>query len=465
MLEKIDFFVIITMLSKDGDFMGEKYIEEKNGQLSFFKEERVLNNQQESYFVNFIKKGIKIFQSKLDFLNFYKNDYISGKLNFEVKKEFDDFINKFLQMYNELAIEEFLFFQENYSSEYHKLCKLFLDYLQRYIYNLGIGHDLENEKVKQIENLVLMDQVTFRDTYYKKIKSKIINRSKLRVNNYLIFQGYALIDKVNQVVNKEELKRINNSLLIEVNELINEVAFQEIFVNGDLNFLESNQRGIFSILLLYYLGHFVYNKLNQEECISLDIVQKLELFIVYNFSNDYILSDEQLKIYEKVKESVSLRLSDYIITRSQEIKKHLHDFDEFNKFISSGKYRVIEESEELDFLPNIVNEEDLKIELEYFLMDVFMLEGNFTKVNLPIFQKSLEIEKHIAMELALEYMKRFVYRNQYSGNKMIYTLEEYIYTDDNFIVHDSSLCLIKSQLYSRVSKRNVKRVAKSNKLG
>ncbi len=440
--------------------MSDLFVEDIDGQLSFWEDNRVLDNLRDNYLVAFVRKEIKNFQTKLDFLNKYKNDLIAGKLNFEVKRDFEVFIETFFQMYDELTTEEFLAFLENFSSEFHKLCKLFLDYLQRYIYNNGIGYELENKRIKQIENLILMDPVSFRDIYYRTIKSKINDRSKLRVNNYLVFRGQDLVDKINNAINKEELKKFNNYLLGDIKDLVSEVAFNDIFVKGELDFLEEDQRGIFCVLLLYYLENFVYNRL-EEDSLPQDVVTKLEMFIVYNFSNKFILSERQMAIYEKVKENVGTRLSEYIIIRSEEIKKHLRDFDEFEKFKVSGKIRIIEEKENLDFLPNIIDEENLKLELEYFLMDVFMLEGNFEKINLPIFQKELEIERHIAMQLALEYLKRFVYKNQGTNNKMIYILEYYVYQENNFVVRDSSLCLTKSILYNRVNRRNV---AKSNKL-
>lgn len=73
-------------------------------------------------------------------------------------------------MYEVLSMDELLYIQENYASEYHKLCKLFLEYLNRYVYSEGLATKLMDGTIIQIENLIAMDQVAFRDTSYKEIK-------------------------------------------------------------------------------------------------------------------------------------------------------------------------------------------------------------------------------------------------------------------------------------------------------
>ena len=137
--------------------MGNELIEDVNGQLSFLVESTSLKekNSNDSYIIEFIKTKIKSFQSKLDFLTRYddeKDISLVQKLNTGLKKDFDEFIVSFAKMYEVLTMDEILFIQENYSTEYHKLCKLFLEYLYRFVYSEGIGSRLEDGLIIQIKN-------------------------------------------------------------------------------------------------------------------------------------------------------------------------------------------------------------------------------------------------------------------------------------------------------------------------
>mgnify|MGYP003303189588 CR=1 FL=1 len=61
------------------------------------------------------------------------------------------------------------------------------------------------------------------------------------------------------------------------------------------------------------------------------------------------------------------------------------------------------------------------------------------------------------MKLALEYLRRYVYRvskDYRMEDPNIIAIENYIYFDSNFHVSNSGLCLAKSVLMDRVARRN-----------
>lgn len=440
--------------------MAVNFIENKDGQLSFFEESNNLieKEQNDPIIIEFIKKKIKSFHSKISFFEKYKNDKdlsIVEKLKKDLKNDYDEFISSFTLMYQELSMEELLFIQENYASEYHKLCKLLLEYLNRYVYSIGAGNKLDDTTIIQIENLVLMDQVAFRDAYYKEIKATIENRNKLRLNNYLVFDGEALLKRLNSMITREEQNSATKDLNKDITALVTNNSLNEIFYKLDSDFVLEEQKGTLSMLLLYYLERCVYHVIVPNKEVSSKMIEKIELFIVYNFSNKFELNIGQKRTYEIVKTHVSKKLSSYIMRESERLKKCLNDFEKLEAFKNSKKYRLVEQTEDLEDFPQSISEGELKLLLENFLNTVFMLRGNLKKDNLPIFLEEMEEERHLSMELALEYLRLFVYKFANIENEMIFTLEDYIFAERSFHVSNSNLSLVKSKLYSRTGRRNV----------
>ena len=137
-------------------------------------------------------------------------------------------------------------------------------------------------------------------------KSKINDRKKLRVNNYVLFRGKNLLQRLDTFISREDFKLATMDLNHDINSLVKNDSLNEIFFKLDSSFLEQEQKGILCMLLLYYLENCVYRVIAN---VSSKVIEKLELFVVYNFSDQFILSETQNRTYEKVKENVSKKLS------------------------------------------------------------------------------------------------------------------------------------------------------------
>lgn len=346
--------------------------EEHDGQFSFFTDvEEVKVISPDITFVTFMKEEIKKFQSKLNSFVKYKNEESFGRLNALLKKDFEEFIAKFLDLYKLLPVEQILIIQENYSSEYHRLCRLFLEYLNRFVYNKNLLERLDDFEVIQIENLIMLDPVSFRDVFYRDIKGKIEKRKKLRVNHYLVIHGPALLERMNASFLNEDFAIPN--LTQDVNALVYHMSVNDVFVHYDSDFIEKEQSGTLSMLLLYYLEKSVYHCLPTEDTLPRDMIEKIELYIVYHFSEQFQLLPNQEKTYEQVKMSVARRLSNYIKKNVAILKRQIKDYDTICKFQDSGKYQLVTE-EAIDLLPNPVTEMELRMALETFLTTVFVLK-------------------------------------------------------------------------------------------
>lgn len=295
--------------------MNQSFREETNGQLSFLELGESITESQDPSIISFARTKIKTFQSKFKTMFEYEAKMLDSfsllKLNHALKNEMDVFLATFFEMYHTLTIEEQSFIQENYSSEYHKLCKLFLEYLARYVYSDGIGTRIEDSFVMQIENFIAMDQVSFRDWYYKEIIKNVVNRNKLRVNHYCIFSGKNLLKRFNTVASLEEKSLVVQDLKHDVQELIANPAFNDLFLKYDLDFVEKESTGILSMLLLYYLEQCVYSSNSLTE-LPKKAIEAFEMYIVYHLTSTFLLSEEQKNTLEKVKKNVSEVLASYI---------------------------------------------------------------------------------------------------------------------------------------------------------
>lgn len=433
-------------------------MEETNGQLSFLKSEDSLLESQEPSIVDYARGQIKMFQSKIRMMTEIESRRMDSitllKLNHALKNEMEVFISSFFKKYLFLTTEEQWFIQENYSSEYHKLCKLFLEYLDRYVYSEGLGNKIEDSFIVQLEKFIAMDQVSFRDSYYKEIIKTIVKRNKLRVNHYLIFSGKNLLERLNANVSLEEKNLAIHDLKEDVDSLITNSTIHDVFLKYDSDFIEKESAGVLSMLLLYYLNQYVYLS-NSNSSIPEKMVEMMEMYIIYHMSSSFLLSKVQEETLKKVKLHVSVSLGDYIRKESLLIEKDIRDFDELEQFKKSKKFRFIEETENLDELPRPITKESLRLELEMFLNRVFMLSESHEKKYMPIFLEEMKEERHKALELGLQYLYRFGYSNLVCDEDFIFTLEDYIASEEDFHVKDPNLCLTKSTLFSRTNKRYV----------
>lgn len=411
--------------------MNDLYYKELDGQLSFL--EPVEKSVPD--FILFVRQNIKQLQTEIILLEKF-NIFEKQQM---VKKDFYTFIVSFFEIYHSLSLEETLFIIENYSSEYHNLCKLFLEYLERFLFSKGIAENIEDSFTIEIENFILNDQVKFRNIYYLHIIETIMKRKKLRVNNYLVFRGNALLNRLNFL---EDQSFMNEELDLVVKSL----AKDELFLKCPDDFLEENGKSTLSMFILYYLEN---NKVEKT------IRERLELFVVYYLTDTFLLNDFQKQMFERVKINVATYVKKYILTYAPQIKSHLEDFISLSKFNKSGKVRMIEENELLDDLPKLIGKEELKLEIENFLNVVFMLDSTLSKQQLPIFSNDIIKERHLSLELALYYFSLFVYPEHLENSK-IERLEDYLVEEPHFVVQNSFLCMTKSKMYDKVNRRNIK---------
>lgn len=102
-----------------------------------------------------------------------------------------------------------------------------------------------------------------------------------------------------------------------------------------------------------------------------------------------------------------------------------------------------------------ITRESLRLEFEFFLNRVFMLSVPHEKEFMPIFLEDVKEERLKAMEIGLQYLYRFGYSNFVCDDDFIFTLEDYIASEDDFHVTDANLCVTKCMLYDRTSRRHV----------
>ncbi len=411
--------------------------EEENGQLSFLeKKDKTIPE-----FIKFVNSQIKILFTEIDFYD--KNIYYKNQTQ-SIHNTFYQFVSGFVKNLNLLSEKDkkILLETETYSLIYHKICRFLLEILERFVFDISPCKDLELENICILENFILKDSISFRDEYHKNIVNKIKNRKKLRVENYIIFRGDALINGLDYMFKSE------NKYLEELNSIVTDASLINVFDKFNPDILEEDKKGTFSMLLLYYLE-------NNYENINPDLILKIEQFIIYNFPNNIELTENQKRTYNSIKSDYTEKLSSFILENYELIKKHLKDFDTINKFKKNGNYKIIEAKEKKNDLPELITKHQLEKELLFFITEVFMLNNNYPKENIPIFQESMEMERMLAIELALEYLTRFIYINSSYENDKINFLEELIYNESTNL-KDSKLCLTKSKLMSNVSQRRAK---------
>lgn len=423
-------------------------------QLSFIEVSNVSKKKAEPSLITFIRRRIDAFKDKSCELK---------KENKNLKKDYEIFIQDFLKMWDALSIEEDLFIQENFATDYHNLCKLFMDYLNTFVYADGLTTALENNSIVRIEKLVLNDTVTYRDPLYVSIIKNVKNRSKLRVNNYLVINGKNLLEKLNYLFYEENFNK--NELYDYIVGFNDYVSFEDIFEKFDPRFIEENNREILAMLLLWYLEKCVYNDIDASRKLNDKSIQQMEIFIVYYMSDNFELTEKQKRTYKQVQISISKKFSSFINKEAVCLESDIRDFDSLKGLSEQEKYKLIDGTENLNNFPSVIDREELKTRLRNFLNHAFLLGTKNRKENLPIFLEELTTERHKALTLALEYIKRFVYKgNEEITDPVIWTLEDYIYHEENLKLTDSTLCVTKSDLLARTSLRYVKASAETKRL-
>lgn len=423
-------------------------------QLSFIEINNVSKKKAEPSLISFIRRRIEAFKDKACELR---------KDNKELNRDYEIFIQDFLKMWDALSIEEDLFIQENFATDYHNLCKLFMDYLDTFVYADELTTALNNSEIIRIEKMILNDLVMYRDQFYLNVKNKVSNRDKMRVNNYLVINGKALLEKLNYLFSEESFNK--NELYDYIVGFNNYVSFEDIFENFDPRFIEENNRETLAMILLWYLEKCVYNTLDDSKKLSDKSIQQMELFVVYYVADNFELTEKQKRTYKQAQKSISKKISSFVNKEAICLESDIRDFDTLKRLSEQEKYKLIDGTENLNDFPKVIDRGELKARLRNFLNYAFLLGTKNKKENLPIFLEELTTERHKALTLALEYLKRFVYKgNEEVTDSAIWTLEDYIYHEDNLKLTDSTLCATKSDLLARTGLRYMRAAAEAKRL-
>lgn len=330
-------------------------------------------------------------------------------------------------------------------------------YLETFVYPKKDVQDLKNAQVIQLENFIEADPLSRRDQSCLPLLEEIERRKKLKVENYIVYNIQPLLERIKDIT--DHLK-IGASLNEEFKNLLGDQNLQEvIFASEEEQILTEEQEGILSMVFLRCLEECVYyNSFMSQNAPVQKLIERMENYVVFHFSNTIALTERQKNTYEKIKIRVGKRMQGYIQRQYDQISSMLDHFDRLQKFKKSGKYRVIEMSEDVSDIPTSYTKEEIKLQLETFLGTVFILVHDYKTENLPIFYEEFTKERHKAMELALEYLSRFIYKGSQDNqreNSAIETMEDYIYADDDFHVLKGELCVAKSTLMDRVARRHI----------
>ncbi len=476
--------------------------EEIDGQYSFIDVSKISTSDQEEddfenldvsfwHFIQYTNAEIKRLNGYLK--NFrelkekttVRNTEEINTLFKKLQKDFEDFIDVYFAKLDEFTPDEDSYAKildkyEKDPSSYHRLGKLFVEYLFTFVYKDSGIDSLKDAKVIRVENFIEADPWKYSSAHGKAVLETIQNRQKLRVENYIVFHGEPLLEKLTVLADTKELGFELHSEIKKIQD--NKVLQKVIFESGNESFISSHQEEILAVLFLHYLEKCVYYDSFQYPNVKVqEFVAKIENYVICHFSNDFKLSKRQEKVYQDAKNRVALRLKEYVNQKYEDLSFVLRDFDSLEDFKKSGKLRMIEEHDDISSLPKVYSQEEVKQKLETFIQVVFMVSKNYKKENLPIYDEELKEQKHKAMMIALEYLDRFVYSvstDYLITDRQIARLEGYIDGSSDFKLNDqnSRLCVAKSTLYARVGRRNTlyeendenfkrKKVAIEGKLG
>ncbi len=428
----------------------DEYNEEINGQLNFLGIEEQLNSSFLEL-INFSKIAIK----KLILL---KEEMINddSKGLFYYQNIYENLFKDYFNMYDYFDLEDLIIRYENYSSLYHNLGKWFIFYLGNFIYKGSYVNCLNVELYIKMENFIKMDPIKYNDKFSKSILEIIDKRNKLRVENYVIYYAKPFLEKMEVILDSlkldEELFDIVKKLLDD--KILRDKIFEQIRYPK-----EDEKNIILGTLFLKYLEKRVYvESYNNYIAKIKKFNSQIEDYVVFNMVDINKFSSKQKEILEIAKCQVSKRLSTFILEQKDKINLMLNDFDRIEDFRKNGQIRIIESEDDISSLPVPYSEDEVRLKLETFLRSIFRSTSYVD--DLLIFRDELKNLRNEVLEIALEYLYRFVYKvSEYykMDDTFIMTLENSIIKCNDFSLKNSSseLCYAKSILLSRVARRNI----------
>lgn len=434
--------------------------EEKNGQYNFFdivKQDDNSEIENISDFIGYVRNKMSLLQKLKKEIEKYQ-DFYPNYLE-EAKKEYNHFIEDYFKRFDFFSYENILEnYFENYSTDYHNLGKLFLYYLQTFIYKESKVQDLNNALCIRLENFILIDPIRYRREYLETIEI-VHERKKLRVNGYIVYHFKPLLEKLNAIDNSSLLAL---ELHTTINEMINNPVYQECIFEQGREYLEEESEQILSVLFLHYLEKCAYyNSFSHPNDSSKKMIAKIENYVIFHLPIDFILDKKQETVLEMAKREVAKRMAQYIEKESTKLFVMLKDYDQLETFKKSNKLKGINDETDINALPQNIDSEEICFAFETFLSTVFQCTASISSENLPIFLEGYEIERNISLTLALEYLNRFVYavRKDFKiEDEAITNLENSIASCKNFKVSKPDLCYAKSILLDRVNRRNVLKI-------
>lgn len=445
--------------------MALTFTEDFDGQLSLFgtEDNSLIISSNYNILIDNISREVKKLYVAVSKFRIMENkdsrDYVAEEdLKNVLKENCDRFINRLIEYYQKISLEEIIDHYEEDATEWHKLNKVLLFYLKNFVYPNGLVKTLNDYQAGVLENIIALDQIHFKEEYYNDILKEIQKRKKVRVENYIIYDAKNFLNEINSLVeNKGEAVAniMRGPKLIDFLKQKN--ILEDLFISKvDLD--DKTQRGILAMLFLHFLRECVYNdprnaKINK-------FIDNIEFFVIINYSPDFVLSERQKVAYEIALNNVSKRMVNYVNEHSSELFKAIKDYDLIEERKRNKKHVMFEQTEDVTDLPDSHSAYEIKKMLETYLNSVFLLKLELPKANIPIYCENALSARNISMKLALIYLGRFVYQNpNNSNNPAICLLEDYIHDDPDFYLDSQDMGEMfstKSKLLSRVAMRRAR---------
>lgn len=432
-----------------------------NGQLSLFgtNENSLIVVSPYSVLIDTISKGIKSFQSEISKYRLLEDSNQSLEdTRLQLEERFDNFIDYFIEQFNGVSLDEVVEHYEDDASEWHKLNKVLLFYLKNYVYNKGLVKTLDDPRASILESVISLDQIRFREEYYKSILEEMNRRKKARVENYIIYDGNDFLEEVNELIKSRGENMASYSIAPRVQELVSKKNFLEDLFLSKIELDDENTRGILAMLFLHYLRECIYNDPRNANINK--FIENIEFFVVVNYSPKFLLSKRQKEAYQTALNNVSKRMINYVEKNSAPLFKAIKDYDLIENRKKNHRLLMFEQTEDLKDFPEPHTSNEIKSMLETFINSVFLPKLRLPSDNLPIFCEDAKEARIEAMKLTLVYLGRYAYKEKMGANEeLIWQLEDYIYDDKDFSLDQNDmgeLFSTKSTMLSRVGVRRVK---------
>lgn len=402
-------------------------------------------------FLKFLKKAheeIKRLNKRLEerqhFIEKYEVPYPFLE---DLQKDFSIFIKWYFQIFHTMNLETVYDLYSDFPSEYHNLGKLFLNYLEIFVFNEDELTLLNDEDVLLIEKFIENDPVKYRNSYLSTLK-KIKNREKLRAGNYIVVHIEPILKRLEKYGN-DSLDQME--IDIETKKICSNPIMQSvIFEQGDELYIKEHEQEIMAIFFCYFLER---NYKNSE---FKNFIPKIENYIIHHFSFQLSLSKKHIKMVELVRKNVALRTKKYVEEEYKNLKESLNQYDQNLKNKKNGIVQILTTKEDVSSFPILYSENQIKEKMIVFLESIFMFTRNRESTILPIYEEDLKPQKFQAMEIALEYLERFGYSGKNTlAEDWIERLEDLLYEENDFQISSPILCATKSRLYARVANRRI----------